>query len=197
MTDDGSGNVRGDPGRHEAAETGVLAYVAGFALAHLAGRIVRTTSPTGMDGGPSAGTIAQGPEAAGSVLYSAHFLTASPWPGWYSTNVLLDPGIALPGSPVPRVAWFLLPAALVALGGYVLCERGDARERRARTAIRRGSRIAYGYLPPFLLVGVLFSGALDLLLVVLVVGVVYSVVLGGIGGYLSYLLSRRESRRLQ
>jgi hypothetical protein len=146
---------------------------------------VRTDPPPDgvVDAGPPAGTIAEGHEAAGAILYSAHFVPVSPWPGWYSANALLDTGIALPGSPVPRAGWFLAPAALVALGGYVLNERSLVSATEARTAIGRGSWIAYGYLPPFLVGGVVMDVAP---LLVLVVGFVYPIALGGFGGYLSY-----------
>jgi hypothetical protein len=172
------------PRLREAIPPGAIAYLAGFVLVHFAGRVVQTEPPPDgvVDAGPPAGTIAQGHEAAGAVLYGSHGLSVSPWPGFHSANVLLAPKIALPGSPVPSVAWFLLPAAIVALGGYLLNERTEA-PAGARTAIGRGSWIAYGYLPPFIIGGVVMDVAP---LLVLVVGFVYPAVLGGLGGYLSY-----------
>mgnify|MGYP007097485997 CR=1 FL=1 len=190
MTGDGTRGAQDAPRLREAIAVGALAYLLGFSLLHLAGRVVNETPRGGAsEPSPGVGVIAQGHEAAGAVLYGAHFVPVSPWSGWYSANALFDAGIALPESPISRVTWFLVPAVIVALSGFLLNERTDAPATRARTAIGRGSWITYGYLPPFL-VGGLVMGVAPLL--VLVVGVLYPVVLGGLGGFLYHIIGRRS-----
>jgi len=182
------GNASDGPRLRDAILTGALAYLVGFSLLHIAGRVVNEMPRGGAsEPGPDIGLLVTSHEAAGVIFYNAHGVSVSPWDGFYALNVLFDPGIALPGSPIPRAVWMLVPAGLVTLAGVIIYQRAGSPARRARTAVGRGSWVVYGYLPPFLI------GALVMdveALGALFVGSLHPILFGGFGGYLAYRLEK-------
>lgn len=99
--------------------------------------------------------------------------------------------LLLVGTPVPPVVLFTVPVVVLVLGGVLVNELAGETASTPETAVVSGSAVALGYLPPVVVVAsavrfreprVVFGG-IDLLGAILVAGIVYPVVFGGLGGY--------------
>ncbi|MFB6228888.1 MAG: plastocyanin/azurin family copper-binding protein [Halobacteriales archaeon] len=99
--------------------------------------------------------------------------------------------IILAGQPVPPILFFLVPVVLLALGGILINELSGDTAPTPETAVTSGSAVVLGYLPLVTIVAsivrfreprIIFGG-IDFLGAVLVAGIIYPVVFGGLGGY--------------
>jgi plastocyanin len=104
--------------------------------------------------------------------------------------------IILAGQPVPPIIFFLVPAVLLALAGILTNALSGETAPTPETAVASGSAVALGYLPLAAVVAsivrfreprIIFGGV-DLLGAILIAGIVYPVVFGGLGGYVWSLL---------
>ena len=136
-------------------------------------------------------------DLAGWVFYNTHFVeTIVPEPGYQSgsttANILLETGTLS----IPAVVWLLIPVLLLVGAGYVTSMVVD-RQATPREKALAGGTIVVGYLP---LTGagiLLFTKAYApnaaygvsmhpvWILAIGLMGIVYPVVLGGIGGLLA------------
>lgn len=141
------------------------------------------------DGGPSATTW------AGWLFHSAHFvpLDVTNPAVRFGTGSVPNLVLAAEGSLVTLV--LLLPPVLLALaGGLASLGRSGPTAGVLPTGARRGATVAVGYLPLAVAGALVFvaepsiwrRGAVgpDLLASVLLMGVAYPVVFGGVGGWL-------------
>jgi plastocyanin len=150
--------------------------------------------------------------SAAGVFYNAHFvdilvgLRQQPSLS-QGRNVLLDAvtndtvtisvfgsgetELLLIGAPVPPIVFFLVPVVLLALGGALVNELAGETAPTPETAVASGSSVALGYLPPVAIIASIVRfreprivfGGIDFLGAILIAGVVYPVVFGGLGGY--------------
>jgi plastocyanin len=106
-----------------------------------------------------------------------------------------DAEIILAGSPVPPVLFFLVPVVLLVLAGVLVNEGAGETAPTPETAVVSGSAVTLGYFPLVTVVAsivrfreppVVFGG-IDLLGATLIAGIVYPVVLGGLGGYVWFV----------
>jgi plastocyanin len=159
--------------------------------------------------------------SAGGLFYNAHLvdviISGGPTTPTFRSNILLaeatnastgfeavpnsEANIELVGLPIPPAVLFAVPVFLLAVGGYLINERSEAVPT-PETAVASGGAIGLGYLPlvslgaamiRFRSPEVLF-GDIDLVGAILIAGVVYPAVFGGLGGY-GWFLTRGSDDR--
>lgn len=180
---------------------GAIVYVAGVLVSFIPGGLYRTDAGYG-----SGELVMEGFDAALVIFYNSQFsagfsrrvtLTEQARP--QIRNVLLtgeyspfaDPVLPL-DSPIPPVLMFLVPVVGLLVGGVALNRASGRREGSARTAVVTGALITLGYLPLIVLGTTRFTDH-NVLRTVLIAGLLYPVVLGGLGGYLSHRLARSRA----
>lgn len=144
------------------------------------------------DGGPAATTW------AGWLYHSAHFvpLDVTNSAARFGFGSVPNPVLAAEG-PLGTLL-FLLPPVLLALAGWL----ASGRRSRPSSGARRGATVAAGYLPLAIAGALVFvaepsiwrRGAVgpDLLASVLLMGIVYPVVFGGLGSWVGHAVARRR-----
>ena len=137
-------------------------------------------------------------DLAGWVFYNTHFVEIVVPEKGYETgsataNILLETS----NLTIPAVVWFLIPVLILVGAGYVTALFADRRTTRTGNAIAGGT-IVVGYLPLTGIGILLFTAAYgpntsyevsmspESLLAIGLMGIVYPVVLGGIGGLLAW-----------
>jgi len=99
--------------------------------------------------------------------------------------------LVLTGGPIPPILVFIVPVILLVLAGALINERSGETAPTPETAVASGSAVVLGYLPLAAIVASIVRfrdprivfGGIDLLGAVLIAGIAYPVVLGGVGGY--------------
>jgi len=168
------------------AAAGVVAYLAGYLLTYLLVEVDGELDPE------------QPLEQVGMLFYNAHFVDtvltgeALGETGTSSENVLRNATTQL-----PEAAYFAVPVVVLVVAGFAAVRLGSRLTAPADGAVG-GSLIALGAFP-FSILGVLVfettgsflfvdgSAAPDLVTGILLVGIVYPVVFGGVGGLLATL----------
>lgn len=152
--------------------------------------------------------------SAGGLFYNAHLVdvvTSGQGSGLeFRSNVLLakatnastgfetantEADIELVGFPIPPAVLFAVPVVLLAVGGYLVNERSGGSIRTPETAVVSGGAIGLGYLPLVSLGAAMIRfrsprvlvGDIDLVGAILIAGIVYPIVFGGLGGYAWFL----------
>lgn len=175
------------------ALVGALAYVVSYAL---------TFAFVALDGVSSESL--PGWKLAGQVLYSAHNVetVASASGGGLTVDrsfnlIATEVGeLSDVGSAVPAVVYYVVPVLVLLLAGFLVVRTVDAGSLPAATGAVAGATVAGGYLVLGVLGAFLFrssgeafgvqaSIAPNLLASAFLLGVVYPVVLGAVGGALA------------
>lgn len=98
---------------------------------------------------------------------------------------------------IPVVIYYLLPAVLLARGGFILARKRGGPDRTRNVVV--GASIVFGYAVGLVLglvaLALLFGPAIaqfsgHLLRLVVVAGIAYPVIFGGLGGYLAFRQKR-------
>jgi len=129
-------------------------------------------------------------KAAGMILYNAHNvdITASALGQSRSVNFL---GLSSGFGSIPTVVYYLVPVAALVLLGYVVAWRADGGGDLASAAMA-GATVTGGYLVMVILGTFLFtisaggaSAGPDLVMSVLLAGLAYPIIAGGLGGVIA------------
>lgn len=171
------------------AIAGVLVFVAGF-VATNALFLYRYSQLEGPEGDVLRELFAESPpEVLGWLFYNAHsveILVTSEYVQETDTINLLE--LTNVGS---TTTYYAIPAILLCIAGYVLA-RGVQESASKQSAVVAGASVAIGYVP-LLLAGTVVFEATDAGTTIgpqldgslLLVGLVYALACGGLGGYLN------------
>ena len=128
-------------------------------------------------------------KAAGMIFYNAHNvdITASALGQSRSVNFL---GLSSGFGSIPTVVYYLVPVAALVLMGYVVAWRADGGD--LASAAIAGATVTGGYLVMVILGTFLFtisvggaSAGPDLVMSVLLAGLAYPIIAGGLGGVIA------------
>jgi hypothetical protein len=136
----------------------------------------------------------EGLDAALAIFYNAHLVGNFGVPKEDPNHVLFRNVLVFPealygevvylDSPVPSVLWLLLPVVVLISVGFVLDQLHDAGDTSVESSMTTGALLTLGYLPLVLLGTVRFTDV-EMVRTILIAGILYPIVLGGFGGYLS------------
>jgi plastocyanin len=159
--------------------------------------------------------------SAGGVFYNAHFvdivLLDRGFESWMviRSNVLLaehangttgyellsqNTDLVLAGLPIPPILFFAVPVVLLAAGGFLVNDYSRETLPSPETAVASGSAVLFGYLP-LVTIGAamirfrnprIMFGEINLPNAILIAGITYPVLFGGLGGYVWHLTRRRS-----
>lgn len=162
----------------------VVALISVSVVVFLDVMLIASGSSTGSGmGGPSGGSGEMLVYLLGWVFYGAHFVSVSV-PLMGSGNIIDLLGMA----GLPSLVYYAIPPIFLFLAGRsVARSNGHASMENGRLATI-GATVVAGYLPLALVGKYAFTTqgiGPDVTTTILIMGVVYPVVFGGIGGYLS------------
>ena len=132
-------------------------------------------------------------ELVGMIFFNGHFVDAETSAAGYSESVnLLSDG----STQLPELTYTLVPAVVLFLAGYRLARSSATQTTTADEGATLGASVVIGYLPLVALgtvvfevseetFGETFSVAPEMGSALVLAGVLFPVVLGALGGYLS------------
>ncbi|WP_436347032.1 hypothetical protein [Natronorubrum sp. FCH18a] len=168
----------------QGAIYGGLAFVAGYVLTFV---LLTVDSEANLDG--EEGLF----ELVGMIFYNAQYVdTELSYPGeTESINVLSENS-----TQIPELGYTLVPVCLLIGAGYLVARGASDATTTAESAAKTGVSIVAGYLPLIFLGTILFEETDDFFgesisigpetgSAILIAGLLFPIVLGAIGGYLS------------